>query len=336
MTASSQRVGHALPALQLGALVGGQFVPARLFGADGGGAIDFGQPVDMRQLDADVFGAFEHRDRRCCARDQSDHGRAALPLRRVGRIDQRVVDDRRAAHVGDAVLRDQLEDLRRIDLAQADIDAGRGRHRPRKAPAVAVEHRQRPEIDRMLAEIAGEDVADGIEIGAAVMGHDALGIARGARGVAQRDRVPFVAGRSCDEAGVALRDRRFIFDFADALAAGERRIVDVDHERLWALHQRQRFRDHAGKFRIDQDDLGAAMVELERDRGRIEPDVERVQHGARHRHREMHLVHRGDIRQHRRDRIAVADAAAGETRRKAPAARIGLRPGEDCGPHRPC
>ena len=321
-----QRVGHALPALQLGALVGGQFVPARLLGADGGGAIDLGQAVDMRQLDADAFGAFEHGHRRRRARDQSDHGPRGLALRRVGRVDQRVVDDRRAAHVGDAVLRDQFEDLRRIDLAQADIDAGGGRDRPRKAPAVAVEHRQRPEIDRMLAEIAGEDIADGVEIGAAVMGDDALRIARGARGVAQRDRVPFVAGQPCDEAGIALRDRRLVFDFADPLAAGKGRIVDIDHERFWALHQRQRFGDHAGKFRIDQDDLGAAMVELERDRGRIEPDVERVQHGARHRHRKMQLVHRRDVRQHRRDRVAAADAAAGELGRKAPAALIGLAP----------
>ena len=228
VTASSQRVGHALPALQLRALVGGQFVPARLLGADGGGAIDLGQPVDMRQLDADAFGAFEHRDRRRGARDQSDHGPRGLALRRAGRVDQRVVDDRRAAHVGDAVLRDQLEDLGRIDLAQADIDAGRGRDRPRKAPAVAVEHRQRPQIHRMLAEIAGEDIADGIEIGAAVMGHDALRIARGARGIAQRNRVPFVAGQPCDEAGIACRDRRLVFDFADPLAARKRRVVDID------------------------------------------------------------------------------------------------------------
>ena len=178
----------------------------------------------------------------------------------------------------------------------------------------------------MLAEIAGQDIADGIEIGAAVMGHDALGIARGARGIAQRNRVPFVAGRSCDESRIALRDRRLVFDFADPLAARKRRIVDIDDEGLWALHQRQRFRDHAGKFRIDQNDFRAAMVELEGDRGRIEPDVQRVQHGARHRHGEMHFVHRGDIRQHRRDRVAVADAAAGEPRRKTPAALVGLAP----------
>ena len=49
-----QRVGHALPALQLRALVGWQIVPARLLGADRRGAIDLGQAVDMGQLDADA------------------------------------------------------------------------------------------------------------------------------------------------------------------------------------------------------------------------------------------------------------------------------------------
>ncbi len=180
----------------------------------------------------------------------------------------------------------------------------------------------------MLAEPAGQDIADGIEVGAAVVGHHALGIACGARGIAERDGIPFVGRQPCDEGFVALRDRGLVFEFADPLAAGESRVVDVDHERLGALHQRQRLADHAGKFGVDQDDLGAAMIQLERDRGRIEPNVECVEHGAGHRHREMQLVHRGDVRQHRRDRIAMADAAAREPGGKTPAAPIGLRPGE--------
>ena len=67
-----QRVGHALPALALRALIGGQIIPTRLFRADRGGAIDFGQAIDMRQLDPDAFGALKHGDRRGCARDQSN------------------------------------------------------------------------------------------------------------------------------------------------------------------------------------------------------------------------------------------------------------------------
>src|SRR3981189_695689 len=75
-----------------------------------------------------------------------------LSSRRGRSVDQRIVDDRRAAHVGDAVLPDQFKDPGRLDLAQADIDAGGRRDGPGKAPAIAVEHRQGPEIDRVLAE----------------------------------------------------------------------------------------------------------------------------------------------------------------------------------------
>jgi len=283
----------------------------------------------MRQHDPDAFGALEHGDRRRCARDQSDDRPRGLASRRVRRIDQRVVDDRRAAHMGDAVLCDQFKNPGRIDFAQADVHTGRGSDGPGKTPAIAMEHRQRPEIDRMLAEIAGEDVADGVEVGAAVVGHDALGITRGPRGVAERNGVPFIFRRFCDETLIALRQRVFVFDRADVFSVRESGIVDIDDERFWSRHQLQRLGDHAGKFRIDQDDLRAAMIELEGDRGGIEPDVERIEHGAGHRYRKMYFVHGRDIRQHRRHGVSVPNAAAGEVRGKAPAARIGLRPRED-------
>ena len=180
----------------------------------------------------------------------------------------------------------------------------------------------------MLAEIAGEDVADRVEVGAAVMRDDALGIAGGARGVAQRNGFPFVGRQPGFDVGIALGDRRLIFDFANAFSAGKGRVVDVDDKGLRTLHQRQRFRDHARKFRIDHNDLGAAMVELERDRGRIEPDIERIQNGAGHRRSKMQFIHRRGIRQHGRHRIAVPDAAAREPRREAAAARVGFGPGE--------
>src|SRR5215210_8157658 len=123
----------------------------------------------MRELDANTFGALEHRNRRCCPGDQSHDRPCGRASRRIRGVNQAVVYDRRTRHVGDSVFPDQLEDLCGIDLAQADIDAGRRRDSPWKAPAVAVKHWQRPEIDRMLAEIAGEDVADRIQVRTAVM-----------------------------------------------------------------------------------------------------------------------------------------------------------------------
>ena len=92
----------------------------------------------------------------------------------------------------------------------------------------------------MLAEIAGEDVADGVQVGAAVMGHYALRIAGGPRSVAECDGIPFVLRQARGKARIALRQRVLIFDLADPLAAGESGIVDVDDKGFWPLHQRQR------------------------------------------------------------------------------------------------
>ena len=180
----------------------------------------------------------------------------------------------------------------------------------------------------MLAEIAREDVAGGVEIRAAMMGHDALGIARGAGRVTERDGVPFVLGMLPGERRIARFDRRLVFQFADPPAAAERRVVHIDHQRFRAAHQLECVGDHAGEFRIDQNDLRAAMVELECDRGCVQPDVERVQNRARHGHGKMQFIHRRNVRQHGGDRIAATDAAPGQKRCEASAALVSLRPGE--------
>src|SRR3954470_12612734 len=70
------------------------------------------------------------------------------------------------------------------------------------------------------------------------------------------------------------------------------------------------------------------MVELKCDRRRIEPDIQRVEHGTGHGDGEMHLVHRRNVRQHRRDGVADADTLAGKIRSKALAALMRLAPGE--------
>ena len=67
----------------------------------------------------------------------------------------------------------------------------------------------------MLTEIAGQDIADGIEVGAAMVCHHALGIARGARGVAQRNGVPFVVWHHPGKAGVAFAQQVLVFEIAE-------------------------------------------------------------------------------------------------------------------------
>ena len=64
----------------------------------------------------------------------------------------------------------------------------------------------------MAADVGGEDIAGGKQIGAAMVIDDALGVPGRARGVVERDRIPFVAGRGALVSLVALRDQRLVVE----------------------------------------------------------------------------------------------------------------------------
>ena len=89
---------------------------------------------------------------------------------------------------------------------------------------------------------------------------DALRIAGRARGVVERDRVPFVVGHRPGEIRIAAGDEVFVVERADPLALRVGRvgrivgIVIVDHQRL-RLRQRQRLLDDAGEFAVDDQHL---------------------------------------------------------------------------------
>ena len=175
-----------------------------------------------------------------------------------------------------------------------------------------MEHRQRPEIDRVTPDVGGDDIADREQIGAAMVVDDALGIASRARGVVERDRVPFVAWRRALVSLVALGDQRLVVEPANPLArAVILRVVVVDEERAGA-GVLQRRGDDRRKFAIDNDCLGLAVIEHEGDRGRVEAGVERVEHGAAHRNAIVTLEHRRRVGEHDRDCVAAAEAAPGE------------------------
>src|SRR2546426_9054651 len=87
-------------------------------------------------------------------------------------VDDADVDGRRAAVVGDALLVDQLPDPGGLDLAQADVGAGDGGDTPGETPAIAVEHRERPEVLRVEAHVRLDHLADRVEPRATVRVHD--------------------------------------------------------------------------------------------------------------------------------------------------------------------
>ena len=176
----------------------------------------------------------------------------------------------------------------------------------------------------MQAHVPDQDVADRVQVRAAVVRDHALGPAGGPGGVAERDRLPFVGRIARLELGIALGQQLVVGKLAQARARHlEHRVGHVDHERP-ALGLPERGLDHAGILGVGQQHLGFAVIQDVGDGVRLEAHVQRVDHRAGRRDAEVGIEHRGHVRQHRRDRVAGAHAMPLERRGEATAARAQL------------
>jgi hypothetical protein len=220
----------------------------------------------------------------------------------------------------DAFFGNRPIDAGRTDFAQAHARARYRRQGPRKTPAVAVEHRQGPQITRMRRHVPRERVAERIEIGTAMMRDDAFRISRRARRVGERDRLPLICGALPVEIGIAGGEQAFI------VAVG-RRAFFGDHENGWfAVRKFDCLTRDGLEILGDQQQFALGMIEDEGNRGRVEPCIDRIEHGARHRHTEMGFIKCRNIRGDDRDRIRPGDAATRQRARQAPTAIVGLPP----------
>ena len=93
---------------------------------------------------------------------------------------------------------------RGLELRQAQMHAAHRRDRPREAPAVAVEHRQRPQVDGVAVEPHVQRHRQRLQVRAAMVVHDALGPRGRAARVVEREQRTLVRHR----AGNAARRRR--------------------------------------------------------------------------------------------------------------------------------
>ena len=321
-----QWIPHALASVAFGALVDRQFVPGFVLGADRNRAVDLGQSIDMSQIDTDLLGALDDRGRWRGAGDLTgDSVGHAGPQRRVA-VDQQRVNDGGAAHVGDAFVADGVPSGFGFHAAQADIDPGAFGDGPGEGPAVAMEHRQRPEVDRVVRHSPGQDVADRVQMGAAMVVDHALRVARCAGCVAEGNRVPLVGWVLPVIRRIALGQERFVGDRSHQVAVRPGRIVDVDHQRFFVQHRQSRF-DNRRKLPVGDQNPSTAVLQHEGDGLGVEAGVQRVQHRPAHRHAEMRLVHRGRVGQHHGHGVVLADAPPRQSGRQPPAPRIGLRPG---------
>ena len=214
--------------------------------------------------------------------------------------------------MGDAFVAEQPPDQLRVDRPQAHVRARRRRHRPREAPAVAVEHRQRPQVDRMVAELGLDHLAERVQVRPAVRVDNALRTSRRARRVVDRDRLLLVA----QQRGNARR-----------VAGGDQPLVLVtqphDLEALPALAQ-QRL-----ELAVDEQHPGSGVLEDVADLFGAQPHVDRHEHATGRRHGVVELQQLGHVRDTAppRDRGAPGPARAAPRRAgsRARAARAYVR-----------
>ncbi len=261
----------------------------------------------MGDLDPERLHPLQHRRGRCRGRGHHPDLLREGPAHGLGRIDQHAHDDRGAAQMGHALLGQGREDRVAGDPAQADLGPGLQHDRPGEAPAVAVEHGQRPQIDRELRHAPDQHVADRVQVRATMVVDDALGIAGGARGVVERDRLPLVGGEQGLKPGSPSASSASYSTLPIRSPPGPSG-SSTSITSSSPAGQPHRLAHRRRELGVGEQRLGLAVLQDERQCRRVEPGVQRVEDGAAHRHAVMRLQHRRDVGQHRRHRVAGTDA----------------------------
>ena len=307
-------VRHALPRLFARPLVNRQLVPFLVPGADAVRAVGLGEAVDVENLGAERLHVGDDRRRR--RRRRGDNVQLAGEDGGLGArmVDQRYQHDGRAAQVGDLLPLDEVEHPGRLQPPQADVRAGHRGHAPREAPAVAVKHRQRPQVGRAVVHADLQRRGHGVQVAAAVRVQHPLGVAGGAAGVIDADRLVFVLHRAVQQRVRAGGQKRLVIrSFIQGLA--DVTVLDV-HHRLDAGQLVPHRADQFRQFRVDAQHLAAGMVEDVGDFRRRQPGVDGHQDGPGQRHAEVRLQHGRDVGAQEADAVALDHADAVQSGRQ--------------------
>ena len=254
---------HALARLHLCASGGVERVPLGLPRAHRDRSVRLGQSVDLSDRCAEGFHLCDRRRRG--RRTGGNDVNRAWELLGFGMVRERDQDGRRAAEMRDALAFDQVEDFDGIDSREADVRRGRGGNGPWKAPAVAVEHRQRPEIDAVRSQVRVEDFGERILIRSAVCIHHTLRLAGRPARIIDRDGRIFVRQGVVDRRARGGRHERV--EFGGIAVAADADPLDVRSETL----------DQRRKLSVVDRDARAAVPDDVFDLGLHQPDVQRAQ-----------------------------------------------------------
>src|ERR671932_252034 len=166
---------------KLRVLLAWQLLPLPARGARGHGAVSLGQAVEVYRPYIQVQEVAEQVGRWHVAGDAS--GDLLVEFAGTLVVGERYLDGWCRAVMGDLLGLEELPDPARLDLSQAYVGPRDRGHRPREGPAVAVEHRQRPQVSGLVVHLRLDDVAQGADVRPAVAVHHALGLTRRPGGV---------------------------------------------------------------------------------------------------------------------------------------------------------
>ena len=178
------------------------------------------------------------------------------------------------------------------------------RARPGEAPAVAVEHRKRPEVGALLGEAVVQRHRQRVEVRAAVVVHHPLGTPGGARGVVDGDDVVLVLQPGLDLVLAALGEER--------LEIGR----EVD-----AAHRLGHLAEQVGQLRRVEDPARPGVLDDVGDVAGGQPGVDRDQDTAGLGHGEVGEQQRLAVQREEGDPVAAAQPAPAKRRGEAARAR---------------
>ena len=181
--AVEQRRTHALAGFEPRALLRAFTVPLGFPLAGDAGAVGFGQAVDVGDAKRQRLHGFDHCRGWRGTGGEHFHRLGFQGFQRLIGVSQHIQHDGRTAEMVDAMLGKRRVDGLGAHMAQAHVDPDIGGQRPGEAPAVAVEHRQRPQVHREAAHVPAHGVGQRIQVCATVVIHHALGVTGGAGGV---------------------------------------------------------------------------------------------------------------------------------------------------------
>ena len=234
----------------------------------------------MQHLDAEFpVEGLDHRRRRGRAADHGVLHRRELELVGLHVVEQRQPHGRHAGREGDALLLEQLVEAGAVEghAREHQLRPDQG-GRVGQAPGVDVEHRHHRQDHRARrnAQRVGQRRGIGVQQRRAMVIEHALGIARGARGVAKRGSRTFIELRPFVSAGL-VRDQLLVDQQVGDLAVlGQMRAVGHGHDMAHRLELRQQLLDRRQEVEVDEEELILGVVDDVDDLLGEEPRVDGV------------------------------------------------------------